>query len=265
MHKFRRRKLIRPLTLLLGLAISALLASVAVTARGALEATHFPPLVQADNPPNTDAAERLLSQRGLMGQPRASTRAIPPRGTEVYETVETSTAGEVMSHTKSWSEPLDGDRLWIELTDFPSRQYQVSFWLLAGKGRGCALFGRTMFSHGGRRLQSQFWRNDRALKITGAADFPSDLYPSALPASALPRALDSLHAGAQGTLNQQITPYGYVNQKVSVEKTVRLKVPAGEFSACQINSQADVGRLLPNWPHMLLRLVSAFITATTYY
>jgi hypothetical protein len=242
-------------------------ASIIALARPEVEVNAPPAAATGASAPRADT-ERLLQQRGLIGDHhvQAGGRIEPSAGTEVYETVEAATGGgQVMSRTTSWSEPLNGDMLWIEATDYPSHQHQLSFWVLSGKSRGCAMFGRTMYSQDGRRLQSEFWRNDRALRITGAADFPPDLYPAAVPAVAMRRELDSLRAGARGRLSQQITPYGYVDLDLSVASGGELTVPAGQFAACKVTSQADVAKLLPNWPHMLLRVVNPFVPATTYY
>ncbi len=266
-------KLIRSLIFAIGLPavlLAAIIVCASLMAFARVEVqvnAAAPAAIIATSAPQADTAERRLQQRGLIGDHRAQRdrRIKPPTGTEVYETVEAATGGQVMSRSTSWSEPLDSDMLWIEVTDYPSRQHRVSFWVLSGKSRGCAMYGRTMYSQDGRRLQSEFWRNDRALKITGAADFPSDLYPSAVPAMAMPHVLDPLHDGDRGTLSQQITPYGYVDLDLSVRSGGKLTVPAGQFATCQVTSQADVAKLLPNWPHMLLRVVNPFIPATTYY
>jgi len=72
----------------------------------------------------------------------------------------------------------------------------------------------TLYDHG-RALQSSFWRNDAAvLRLPGAVDLPHDLYPDAVPWIAFRRALGTPRAGAEGILNQQITPYSYVGQNV---------------------------------------------------
>ncbi|MGH7934127.1 MAG: hypothetical protein ACREQN_13330 [Candidatus Binataceae bacterium] len=213
--------------------------------------------------------ERQLADRGLigLGSSEGMDSVVPPVGVEVDETVQTAkNSGVVISRTKAWNEELDGDTLQIEVTSFPSRQHQIAFWLLPPDSHGCKMFGRTMYDTHGRALKSEFWRNDQGLKITGAADFPSDLYPEAVPAVALPRVLDdSMSNGAAGTLNQQITPYGYVDLQVRVKDAEEIETPAGKFSAVKVNSQADVATLLPTWPHFLLRVVGPFIPHTTYY
>jgi hypothetical protein len=262
--KIRMRELIRPIVFYLGISALLLLMSLGSTADARIEAGAGRDTSASHDVSNSDTIDQRLIDRGLIGGRRDP--IAPPAGTEVYETLEKAIAGgQVMSRTISWSEPLDGDTLWIEMTGYPSGQHQLSFWVLPGNSRGCAVFGRTMYSEHGRRLKSEFWRNDRALRITGAADFPADLYPAAVPAIALPRVLDSLHEGARGTLSQQITPYGYVDLKITVQRSGPLAVAAGTFSACKVSSQPDVSKLLPNWPHMLLRVVNPFIPATTYY
>jgi hypothetical protein len=67
------------------------------------------------------------------------------------------------------------------------------------------------------------------------------------------RVLDAPAEGAQGTLNQQLTPYNYVGQEVSVGKVQQLTVLAGSFSAT-VNADLKVGEvgviLLPSRPHV---------------
>lgn len=212
--------------------------------------------------------EKALEARGLLGSGMvaAPDKITPPYGVEVDETVQTSrTTGEVISRTRGWAERMGADRLQIEVTSFPSGQSQVEFWLLPHKKNGCVMFGRTMYDHVGRPLKVEFWRDDNDLKITGAEDFPPDLYPNAVPAVALPRVLNSLQAGAKGVINQQITPYGYVDLRVRVAGTELVDVPAGKFSATEVDSQPNVATLMPSWPSFLLHIVSPFIPRTTYY
>jgi hypothetical protein len=265
--KGRMRELIRPIGFYFAIFAMLLLMSIGSTADARIDAGAARELSAGHNVFNPDTIDGRLMDRGLIGGRHSQRDPIaPPAGAEVYETVERATAGgQVMSRTISWSEPFDGDTLWIEMTGYPSGQHQLSFWVLSGHAHGCEVFGRTMYGEHGRRLKSEFWRNDRALRITGAADFPADLYPAAVPAIALPRVLDSLHDGARATLSQQITPYGYVDLKITVQRSGRLAVAAGTFAACKVSSQPDVSKLLPNWPHMLLRVVNPFIPATTYY
>jgi hypothetical protein len=212
-----------------------------------------------------ESIDHALTDRGLLGNAIRTGRVHPPSGVEVDDTVETADRGTVISRTQAWSETLDGQLLRIELTDYPSRQYQVAFWLMESNSSGCAIFGRTMYSEDGRSLKSEFWRNDRELRITGAADFPNNLYPSAVPAIAMSRALNPMHQGAAGIVSTQITPYGYVDLQVVVTKSEQISVPAGKFAAFRVDSQADVAKLLPSWPHMLLHLVTPFVPGTTYY
>ena len=91
----------------------------------------------------------------------------------------------------------------------------------------------TLYDHG-RALQSVFWRNDAAvLRLAGAANLPHDLYPDAVPWMAFLRAFDAPRDGAEGMLNQQITPYSYVGQNVSAERTEQINVPAGRLPRTQ--------------------------------
>jgi hypothetical protein len=229
--------------------------------------SHF--TANGHNDSRTDSIEQKLAARGLLGRHLvAAAGAIePPTGAEVDETVQISRERrETISGTRSWTEQLDEkNALHVELTSFPSKQTQVAFWVLPHDSRGCAMFGRTMYDANGHPLQSNFWRNDRELRITGAADFPSDLYPQALPAIALLRALDSLQQGSSGKINQQLSPYGFVDQQVTVESFAPIEVPAGRFAAVKVDSEPNVSTILPSWPRFTLALVRPFLPQTTYY
>ncbi|MGH8013561.1 MAG: hypothetical protein ACREQ4_13780 [Candidatus Binataceae bacterium] len=213
--------------------------------------------------------EQALEARGLLGlHPTSGVAAFAaPVGVEVDDTVQRAKgSNKIISHSSAWSEELRGNTLRIELTSFPSGQYQAEFWLFPPKSRGCKMFGRIMYDARGRPTESVFWRNGKGLKITGAANFPKELYPKEVPAVAVPRALnDSMNAGSQGVINQQVTPFGYVDLHLHVSDAAPIETPAGKFPAVKVESQADIATLLPGWPHFLFRVVSPFIPRTTYY
>jgi hypothetical protein len=218
-----------------------------------------------------DTTEAWLATRGLMGQTMTGGQSgpnmiKPPAGVEVDETIQTANAtGQEMLRIKSWNEPAGDNLLHIELTSLPARQYQVAFWLLPRRQRGCAVFGQTMYDESGRALKSVFWRNAPALRVAGSADFPSDLCPDSVPPLAFLRALEAPRTGAEGTLSQQVTPYNFVKQDVRVADIERVEVPAGEFSALKVTAQAEVSTLLPSWPRLILRMIRSFIPTNTYY
>ncbi len=212
--------------------------------------------------------DSMLSARGLVAGNFATNPATikPPNGTEVDETVQTAKVdGRTISRTRSWTERLDRNSLHIELTTFPEQQSQVAFLVLPDDSPGCSIFARTLYDKNGRPLQSEFWRNDRQLRITGAADFPADLYPEALPAIALTRAVDFSHRGASGKIDQQLSPYGFVDQTVTVKDSDQLQVPAGRFTAVKVESQPNPSSVLPTWPRFTLSAVSPFLPTTIYY
>jgi hypothetical protein len=219
--------------------------------------------------PGPSPIEKDLESRGLLGLHSTSGPAafVPPPGVEVDETVQRAKGGtSVISRSKSWSEKLADNTLRVELTNFPSGQYQVQFWLLPSNSQGCKLFGRTMYDTHGRPTESEFWRNGQGLKITGSANFPSDLYPKQIPAVAVPRALgDMMRSGGQAVINQQVTPYGYVDLHLHVSDAPPVQTPAGKFEAVKIESQPDLATLLPGWPHFVFHIVAPFIPRTTYY
>lgn len=127
------------------------------------------------------------------------------------------------------------------------------------------MFQWTLFENG-RALQSRFWRSDARPKLTGAPDLPNFLYPDAVPWIAFLRVLDAApREGAEGTLNQQITPYNYVGQDVTVGRVENVTVPAGSFSAFKVTAQVDVATLMPNWPHFILHIIKPAVPRDTLY
>ena len=218
----------------------------------------------------TDAIESALAARGLIGPSGLASRGpsaiTPPAGREVDESVQRNArTGTELLRVKSWKEPLGKNTLYIEITTTPTHQYEIAFWLMPRGEHGCKLFGWTLYSDSGTVLKSSFWRNDPGLKLAGAASFPSDLYPDTVPGIAFSRALGKLHPGAAAVLNQQLTPYSYVTQDVTVSGLERVTVPAGTFQAYRVTAQARVQSLLPSWPHFLLRVVQPFVPRNTLY
>lgn len=122
-----------------------------------------------------------------------------------------------------------------------------------------------MYDTNGRVLTSSFWRNDPAMRIAGAANFPPDIYPDSVPPAAFVRVLGAIQDGAKGELNQQISPYGYVGQTVRVECVQRITVAAGTFSAFKVSTTPDVSTLMPSWPRFVLSAIRSFIPTSRYY
>ena len=71
--------------------------------------------------------------------------------------------------------------------------------------------------------------------------------------------------GAQGTLNQQLTPYNYVGQDVTVGGVENITVPAGNFSAFKVTAQVDVATMMPNWPRFILHIIKPAVPKDTLY
>lgn len=216
----------------------------------------------------TDAwlVARGLIGRGMVGDQSERDAMTPPNGVEVDETRQTENrTGQVVMQAKSWNEMVGDDTVHIEVTTLPSHQFEVGFWLFPNRRQGCTMYQWTLYDHG-RALQSTFWRNDAAvLRLAGAADLPHDLYPDAVPWMAFLRALGAPHAGAEGILNQQLTPYSYVSQDVSAKRIERIIVPAGSFSALKLIAQVDIATVMPNWPRFVLHVIKPAIPKNTLY
>jgi hypothetical protein len=216
------------------------------------------------------AIDAWLIERGLIGHARfgdQSSRGLmaPPSGVEVDETRQSvKQTGQVLMHLKAWNEIVGDDTVHIEVSTLPDNQYEVGFWLLPNHLPGCTIFEWTLFENG-RALQSRFWRSDVRPRVIGAPDLPNYLYPDAIPWMAFLRVLDAPREGAEGTLNQQITPYNYVGQDITVGRTERITVPAGSFSALKVTAQVDVATMMPNWPHFILHLIKPAVPKDTLY
>jgi hypothetical protein len=216
----------------------------------------------------TDAwlVARGLIGRGMVGEQSDLDAMTPPSGVEVDETRQTENrTGQVVMRAKSWNEMVGDDTVHIEVTTLPSYQFEVGFWLFPNHRQGCTMYQWTLYDHG-RALQSTFWRNDAAvLRLAGAADLPHDLYPDAVPWMAFLRAFDTPHDGAEGILNQQLTPYSYVGQDVSAGRIEQITVPAGSFSALKVIAQVDIATIMPNWPRFVLHVIKPVIPKNTLY
>lgn len=213
--------------------------------------------------------ENILRARGLIA-PAPSQKTVatiaPPDNTEVDQRIQTnSKTGLELARIKSWDETTGNDVIHIELTTLPSNQHEVAFWVFPKGSSGCAMFGWTMYDEKGRALKSSFWRNDPAMRIAGAVNFPSNIYPAAVPPAAFVRVLGTLQSGAKGELNQQISPYSYVGQYVRVAGLEQVTVPAGSYSAFKVTTSPDVSKLMPSWPGFVLHVIDRFVPTSTYY
>jgi hypothetical protein len=216
----------------------------------------------------TDAwlVTRGLIGRGMIGEKSDGAMMTPPPGSEVDETRQTENrTGEVLTRAKSWNEMVADDTIHIEVTTLSTYQYEVAFWLFPNHRQGCTMYQWTLYDHG-RALQSAFWRNDAmVLRLAGAADLPHDLYPDSVPWVAFLRVLEAPRNGAEGRLNQQITPYSYVGQEVSAKGTEQISVPAGSFSALKVTAQVDIATVMPNWPRFVLHVIKPVVPKNTLY
>jgi hypothetical protein len=216
----------------------------------------------------TDAwlVARGLLGRGMVTEQSGRDAMTPPSGVEVDETRQTENrTGQLVMQTKSWNEMVGDDTVHIEVTTLPSEQFEVGFWLFPNHRQGCTMYQWTLYDHG-RALQSSFWRNDAAvLRLAGAVDLPHDLYPDAVPWIAFLRALGVPRAGAEGILNQQITPYSYVGQDVWAKGIERITVPAGSFSALKVIAKVDIATVMPNWPRFVLQVIKPAVPKNTLY
>jgi hypothetical protein len=209
---------------------------------------------------------RGLVGRGIIGERFVSDTMRPPPGTEVNETRQRENGtGEIVTEAKSWNEIVDDNTIHIEVTTLSPTQFEVAFWLFPNHLKGCAMYQWTLYDRG-RASQSAFWRNDTTvLRLAGALNLPHDLYPDSVPWSAFLRVLSAPRDGAEGMLDQQITPYSYVGQEVLVQGSEQISVPAGTFTALKVTAQVDIGTIMPNWPRFVLRVIKPVVPKNTLY
>jgi hypothetical protein len=189
-----------------------------------------------------------------------------PPGVEVDETRQTENrTGEIVTSAKSWNEMVDDYVVHIEITSLSTNQFEIAFWLFPNHRGGCSMYHWTLYDRG-RLSQSAFWRNDATvLHLAGAPDLPHDLYPDSVPWSAFLRVLSPPREGAEGMLDQQITPYSYVGQEVVVQGPEQITVPAGTFSALKLTAQVNIATIMPNWPRFVLRVIKPVVPKNTLY
>jgi len=208
---------------------------------------------------------RGLLGRAMFGEQSSRGLMTPPPGVEVDETRQSvKQTGQVLMQVRSWNETVADDTVHIEVSTLPNHLQEVAFWLLPNHLPGCTMFEWTLFDNG-HALQSRFWRSDSRPRLTGSPDLPNYLYPDAIPWMAILRVLDAPREGAEGTLNQQITPYNYIGQDVTVGSTELITVLAGSFSALKVTAQVDVATMMPNWPHFILHIIKPAVPKDTLY
>jgi hypothetical protein len=216
-----------------------------------------------------DSVEPDLGSRGLLAYNSSpAPRSIePPAGAEVDETAQTAKSDrKIMARTRAWTEELNrANTLHVEVTSYPSGQSQVAFWVLPRHSRGCTIFGRTMYSSSGTALKSEFWRNDHELKITGGCGFSLGSLSRSGACNRFAARSGCGPRGGSGKINQQVSPYGFVDMQISVENSEPLEVPAGRFAAVRFASQPVVSSILPSWPRFTQQMVSPFMPQSTYY
>ena len=226
------------------------------------------PSIESESASVMDAwlVKRGLLGRAMIGEQSGGNIMTAPPGVEVDETRQTENhTGELVTSTKSWNEMVDDFIVHIEITTLSTNQFEIAFWLFPNHRKGCSMYHWTLYDRG-RLSQSAFWRNDATLlHLAGAPDLPHDLYPDSVPWSAFLRVLSAPREGAEGMLDQQITPYSYVGQEVVVKGPERITVPAGTFSALKLTAQVNIATIMPNWPRFVLSVIKPVVPKNTLY
>jgi hypothetical protein len=212
--------------------------------------------------------EDRLRQRGLLGgDDRVRERDMqPPQGVEIREYEQRlKSSGELMFKIRGWDEPIEGGSMHVELTSFTTGRWRA-FWISPPNLRdGCKMEGLVGYNAAGRAIQGDFWRNDPALRVAGAPDFPTALFPDSAPADFFFRVLDSARVGATGTLNQQIGTFSYVGLDNWITGIERVKVPAGEFDAFKTVMRVNLRTVAPWIPGFLVPVLEPFMPKNSFY
>ena len=216
----------------------------------------------------TDAwlVARGLIGHGMVGEQSGLNAMTPPTGVEVDETRQTENrTGQLVMQAKSWNETIGDDTVHIEVTTLSGTSVRSRFLAISQSSAGLhhvSMDAVRSWSRAAERVLAQ--RRGGAAAGRGR-DLPHDLYPDAVPWVAFLRVLEAPREGAEGILNQQITPYSYVGQDVSAKGIEQITVPAGTFSALKVIAQVDIATVMPNWPRFVLHVIKPVIPRNTLY
>lgn len=169
-----------------------------------------------------------------------------------------------MLRARDWEEPLRDRSIEVIIAAFPTGQRLLQFWVVPKSGRGCTLFGQRGLSHTGRPLMQDVWRYDADLRIPGALDLPSEVFPNmGIPGPAFLHALDAPRVGSTGAVNQLISPYGYIRLDVWGDRVEPVKVPAGDFSSLVVVMRPDVKSIMRTWLTAVQKIVQPIRSAVS--
>jgi hypothetical protein len=213
----------------------------------------------------------LIAARGLAGgalpDPSAPERIPSPlSGASVSESlVMLSNTGARVSRVTTWSEPLGAGLLEFQETVAVSGQRTIEYWVFGSERRRCLFNGNATYSKEGHLLSGNFWRNDRQLFFVNSPAFPSDIFPSRIPPSAVLFSLDTQKPGGSGQLNTSLGRYGYVTFDLWAQDIEQITVPAGSFRTLKVIMRVNADSVMKYWPRFLRRLAQPFFPQNLLY
>jgi hypothetical protein len=207
-----------------------------------------------------------LASRGLIGgaigDVRADARiAEPAEGASVSEiAANLESGGDEAAHAVMWEEAIAGHKAEFIVTTAPGGQRLFQFWVHRAGG-GCDLYESSVYSKDGRLVTQDFWRNDPdALKVTGAPEFPDDLFPNyGAPISAFFDSLGAAGADATGKLDMETGPYDFIVLDTWADGSEKIETPSGSLDTIKVVMRPDVDSALKTWPRVFRGLALPFI------
>jgi len=222
---------------------------------------------------DTDAhLEDELATRGLIGGAigdiRASARIPEPaEGSSVTEiSANLASGGDQAAHAVMWEEVIAGRKAEFMVSTAPAGQQLFQYWILR-VGGGCDLYASAVYSKDGHLVTQDFWRNDPdALKVTGAPDFPLDLFPNyGAPISSFFDSLDGTGANAKGTLNMEAGPYDFIVLDTWTDGLEKIDSTSGSIDTVKVVMRADVDSVLKSWPRVFRAMALPFTPKDYFY
>src|SRR5215469_9141484 len=212
------------------------------------------------------ATRRLIG--GAIGDVRASARLPEPaEGSSVTEiSANLASGGGQAAHAIMWEEVIAGRKAEFMVSTAPAGQQLFQYWILRAGG-GCDFYASSVYSKDGRLVTQDFWRNDPdALKVTGAPDFPPDLFPNyGAPISAFFDSLDGNGADAKGTLNMEAGPYDFIVLDTWTDGFERIDSASGSIDTVRVIMRADADSVLKSWPRVFRAMALPFIPKDYFY
>lgn len=224
------------------------------------------------NPADASQFLTLVAERGLIDgaipDPRASEHIPSPRpGAVVAESiVSLRKSGEQVGKAIAWSEWYRAGSLEFQEAWSPTGQSAVQYWVLSPADQRCVLTGQAAYGKDGHLLSSSLWRNDPEMLVTGAPDFPGDIFPNlGFPVSAVLRVLSAPRPSATGKLNMMMGPYGYMTFDMWAEGLEQVSVPAGTYKTLKVIMRVDTDSVMQGWPAFMKKLAQPFMPKNVFW